>query len=199
MAPKIKLTYFDMKGRAESIRLALVVGGVEFEDERIGGAEFMERKTSGKLTFGSLPVMEVDGEMFCESGAMLRYAAKIGGFTPTCPVNAYRVDMVIEAIDSLVSAAKKGNTSEGYAKFVENDLPRYLGPIESLFAKSEGLFLLGNDISIADIKMAVTVDIFKSGFLEHIPTDCTDKFTAISGLYTSVMEQDKIKKYYASQ
>ena len=34
MAP-IKLTYFDIRARAEVIRLALVYGGLEYDDERI--------------------------------------------------------------------------------------------------------------------------------------------------------------------
>jgi len=33
--PKIKLTYFDIEGVAEPIRLALVLSGIPFEDHRI--------------------------------------------------------------------------------------------------------------------------------------------------------------------
>jgi hypothetical protein len=43
-APAIKLIYFDFGGRAESIRLALHVGGVPFEDARITEAEFSSYK-----------------------------------------------------------------------------------------------------------------------------------------------------------
>ena len=32
MAPKLKLTYFPLPGRAEKVRLAFVLGGVAFED-----------------------------------------------------------------------------------------------------------------------------------------------------------------------
>ena len=199
MAPKIKLTYLDTKGRAEAIRLAFVVGGVEFEDERISSSEFTERKTSGTLTFGSLPVMEVDGEMFGESGAQLRYAANLSGLTPTCPVNACKVDMVIDCIETIIYAAVKDSTPEGRAKFVENDLPRYLGPVETLVGKAEGPFLLGENISAADIKTSVMLDVLKNGSLDHVPTDCADKYTALNEMYTAVMEHEKIKEYYASK
>lgn len=43
-APAIKLIYFDFGGRAESIRLALHVGGVPFEDVRITEEEFRSYK-----------------------------------------------------------------------------------------------------------------------------------------------------------
>lgn len=33
--PKYTLTYFDMKGRAESLRLAFAIGKIEFEDRRL--------------------------------------------------------------------------------------------------------------------------------------------------------------------
>jgi hypothetical protein len=36
----IKLTYFDIKGVAESIRLAFTVGGIKFEDERLTREQF---------------------------------------------------------------------------------------------------------------------------------------------------------------
>lgn len=52
MAP-ITLIYFRVAGRAEAIRLALVLGGIEFEDKRLTFEEF---KSSG---FKYLPVMQV--------------------------------------------------------------------------------------------------------------------------------------------
>ncbi len=35
--PTIKLVYFQARGRAEAIRLALAYGGIEFEDVRMPG------------------------------------------------------------------------------------------------------------------------------------------------------------------
>lgn len=40
----IRLVYFDFGGRAEAIRLALHVGGVDFEDVRITEDQFRQEK-----------------------------------------------------------------------------------------------------------------------------------------------------------
>lgn len=198
MTPKIKFTYIDAKGRGEPIRLALVAGGVEFEDERISGPEMMKRKESGKFIFGSVPVMEVDGEIFGESGAQLRYAANVAGIAPKSAVCALKVDMVIDAVESVLIAAYKDKSEESRKKFVETDLPRYFGPIDSLIAKTEGPFLLGDKISAADIKLYVTVYLI-TNHLDHVPSNCVEKFVAITDACKAVEENERIKKYYASK
>jgi glutathione S-transferase len=38
--PKIKITYFNMKGRAEVTRLCLAIAGIPFEDVRLTGEQF---------------------------------------------------------------------------------------------------------------------------------------------------------------
>ena len=43
-APKIKLTYFNGRGRAEPVRWILVQGGVKFEDVRIEQADWAKLK-----------------------------------------------------------------------------------------------------------------------------------------------------------
>ena len=50
--PKLKLTYFNFGGRAEAIRLAFVVGGVPFEDERLSFAEVAAKKAAGAFKYG---------------------------------------------------------------------------------------------------------------------------------------------------
>ena len=40
------MTYFNFKGSAEAIRLALFIGGVEFEDERITYADVNDLRST---------------------------------------------------------------------------------------------------------------------------------------------------------
>ena len=138
MAPKIKITYFNGKGRAESTRLALVVGGIDFEDERIKGEEFAKRKANGDFVFGSLPAMTViDGDnkasSYAQSDAMLRYCGKLAGLYPTSDhLNAMQIDMVVGALEDVVIDIFKDNSLEGRTKFTTEGIPKYFNPIEKM-------------------------------------------------------------------
>jgi hypothetical protein len=63
MAP-LKLIYFDIAGRAEMIRLALHIGGIEFEDVRVGREEFAANK-AGREGKGFDPPSSSAPSKFC--------------------------------------------------------------------------------------------------------------------------------------
>ena len=46
MAPKIKLVYFNIRGRGEIIRLTLHAGGIPFVDERVEYRDWPQRRDS---------------------------------------------------------------------------------------------------------------------------------------------------------
>jgi hypothetical protein len=59
------------------VRLALVLAGVDFEDERIDPKTWQELKP--KTKFGQLPLLTIDGgAQIAQSDAMLRYAGRLG-------------------------------------------------------------------------------------------------------------------------
>jgi glutathione S-transferase len=53
----MKLFYFDIYGRAESIRFLLSHAKVEYENVLINGEVLKELKESGKLEFGQVPML----------------------------------------------------------------------------------------------------------------------------------------------
>merc|ERR1711953_847501 len=76
MAPKVKLTYFNLRGRAEPARLLLAYGGIKYEDCRLTPAfqdptEWLKLKP--KTPYGSLPLLEWDGTCIAQSMAVARF------------------------------------------------------------------------------------------------------------------------------
>lgn len=102
---KHELLYFDGAGRAETIRIALHAGGVDFTDTRFSGKDWPAIKPTTPL--GSVPVLKVDGVSHCQSVALARYAGKLGGFYPEDPVQALNVDEAIESLNELMALAPK--------------------------------------------------------------------------------------------
>ena len=59
----LRLIYPDIPfWRAETSRLALFIGGIEFEDLRPSRGEIAKMKTKGTFPFGQFPVLQVDGK-----------------------------------------------------------------------------------------------------------------------------------------
>uniref|UniRef100_A0A8C0Q7L9 glutathione transferase n=1 Tax=Canis lupus familiaris TaxID=9615 RepID=A0A8C0Q7L9_CANLF len=76
MATKPKLYYFRGRGRMESIRWLLAAAGVEFEEEFIETAEQYEKlQKDGRLLFGQVPMIEIDGMVLTQTRAILSYLA----------------------------------------------------------------------------------------------------------------------------
>ena len=78
----MKLYYFDIYGRAESIRFLLSHAKVEYENVNAGPI-MADLKESGKLEFGQVPMLETaDGHRFVQSWSILRYLGRTYGYYP---------------------------------------------------------------------------------------------------------------------
>ncbi|RHZ24309.1 hypothetical protein DYB37_012816 [Aphanomyces astaci] len=102
--PALKVTYFDMAGRAETVRLALTIGGVPFEDQRLQREQWAALKPS--LPFRQLPALTVDGHVLCQSHAIARYAGSLAGLYPTeNRLDACRVDEITDFCEDFMQKA----------------------------------------------------------------------------------------------
>ncbi|CAK0794052.1 unnamed protein product [Prorocentrum cordatum] len=99
------LKYFPFTGRAEPIRLALRIGGIEFQDQRITNIEWA---TAAKQTtpYGQVPVLVVEQTQIAQTKNILRYLGKLikhdGRLLyPEDPLVAAKVDEVLDAFDDV--------------------------------------------------------------------------------------------------
>merc|ERR1719273_2482077 len=145
--PKLKLTYFDTKGRAEITRLALAYGEISYE-------EFASKKPS--LPLGQVPVIEVDGKTYPQSMALARYAARLSDLYPSDPLEALSVESVMDSlmelfppmVDIVFIEKHEEKKKEKTEKFLGETIPYLLNAVEKMIV---GKYVLGEKITLADL------------------------------------------------
>ena len=106
---KITLYYFKIPfWRAEVTRLSLYIGNIPFEDYRIEGNDYDKFKKTGELPnnkiapFKQLPVIDVDGKIFAQTGAIARFCGKLSGLYPkNDDYKAALIDQIIEGAQDI--------------------------------------------------------------------------------------------------
>ncbi len=204
---KIELTYFNAPGRAESVRVALTIGGIPFEDHRLAFSEFGAHKAAGAFPLGSVPVLTVDGLKLPQTAAMLRYAARLGdaGLYPADPLDALIVDSALDTFNDTLSNALLPSLYERdmekklalRAVFAEGPMVRAYAHVESLIARSGGPFLLGDAMSIADIVVALQTLQILGGGLDGIAPAALDPYPLTRALAAAYLEDPRIVAYRA--
>lgn len=204
--PSYRLTYFDIKGLAEPIRLAFTIGQVPFEDIRVTKDEWAAKKAT--MPFAQLPILEVDGKIICQSQSILRYAGKLSGTYPKDDdLLAMRIDEVLGCIGDirmkLVPSMYEPDEDKKLAmrkKFADEQLPEWCQRMEAYFAANgQTQFAAGSSLSIADLELGVMVSWFTSGMIDHLPSNCFDSYPMICKIAKSIEENDKVKAYYAAR
>ncbi|CAD7700302.1 unnamed protein product [Ostreobium quekettii] len=200
MAPTLELTYFDTKGRAEPIRLALYIGGIQFEDKRVTGEQFASLKPS--LPYGQLPVLEVDGEVISQGLAQLRYAGKLSGLYPEDPVAALRVDEALGAGEDMSATLWPSFVESDQAKklemrkaLAEEALPKWFGVMEKRYSGRHGDYSCGKELTVADLALYSFGAWIRSGALDGIPANSLDPYPTLCGIIEKVGAHPKVKEW----
>ena len=119
----LKLRYFPARARGEAIRMLLRHKQIPFEDIVIRGPEFMKLKP--ELPTGQLPVLEVNGRNYPESGSQLRFIGQITSTIPTDPVQflaadaAYEVARGLAPIEPIINRFEGDMLTEQYKNYFE--------------------------------------------------------------------------------
>jgi len=202
---KIKLTYFDIDGgRAEPVRLALFLGGIGFEDQRLSFAQFEAMRDETPL--GALPVVEIDGIKYTQGNAMSRYFGKLAGLYPADSWQAFLCDEVLEILEDASLAlgrtfGLKGEELKAARQaLVSGMYTRCLKTLSTRLEAAGGEFFADRRLTVADLKVYVWIKRLKSGGLDHVPVDLPDR---IAPHLVSHMERvaalPRVAAYYATR
>jgi len=195
MAPTYKLSYFDVRALAEPIRLLFAFQGVEYTDERVQRDNWPAIKDS--KPWGNMPVLEEDGKVISQSGAILRYLGKKYGMFGSNDFEAAKIDETIEAMGDLRQACFKvfmeadaAKKAEGQTKLATETFPFYLKRFTTLLEKNGTGYFYGNKLSVADLIVASYLQIFS----ESTP-DLFKDFPTIQKHQTTVFNTKGIKEW----
>lgn len=218
---KIKVTYFDIAGVAEKLRLALVLKGIEFEDDRFKFTEWPTMKP--KTKFGVVPEVSFDGQVFGQSDACLRYIASLPGtltLIPSDPLEVLKLDEVLGVAGDLDRAwmaplyagmrptqfgypENYQKTEEGKAlvktlrdKFLEERMPEFMEFYEGFLGDNK--FICGDEITIADCVILPQLAKFSAGFIDHVPSDTLNKYPKIVAYLERIRAVPAIKAWYST-
>ncbi|XP_005104565.2 glutathione S-transferase 1-like [Aplysia californica] len=194
-----KLMYFDGMGRAEFIRLVFAAAEVPFEDVRFTHQEWPKYK---KLApFGQAPYLEVASKSYGQSVAIATYLAREFGLHGKNNLEGLAVDQVLGLIQDLIQFGikiyhekEKGKRDELIQGFKDVHQPQFLGYFEKLLSDNGTGYLVGNDLSLADIAVFDVVTGWLGTYMGPI-----DDFPLVKALVDKVWERDGIKSYMAAR
>ena len=201
---KFKLTYFDFPGgRAEATRLAMKIGGIEFEDYRFPFEKFQEEVKSTPLN--QVPVLEIDGEKITQCNAINRYVGKLSGLYPEDDYQALICDEVMSALEDITHKLVSTFGLEGEElkqareKFVNGPLSVSLQWLKEKLDKQGGEFFAENRLTVADLKVFVWVRGVTSGHLDHVPIDIVSRLAPnLLALKERIEQMPEVVSHYAN-
>ncbi|XP_059130732.1 glutathione S-transferase alpha-4-like [Peromyscus eremicus] len=167
MEAKPQLYYFCGRGRMESIRRLLAAAGMEFEEEFLETREQYEKlQKDGCLLFDQVPLVEMDGMLLTQSRAIFSYlAVKYNLYGKDLKERA-RIDMytddTLDLMIMITSAPFKPpeEKEENYALIVKRAETRYFPVFEKILKDHREAFLVGNQLSWADIQLLEAIFFF---------------------------------------
>ncbi|XP_075400990.1 hematopoietic prostaglandin D synthase [Tenrec ecaudatus] len=171
--PHYKLTYFNMRGRAEIIRYIFAYLDKKYEDHRIEQADWPQIKST--LPFGKIPVLEVDGLALHQSLAIARYLTKNTDLAGKTELEQCQVDAVVDTLDDFMSCFPWGEKNQDikekmFNELLTHDAPNLLQDLDKYLGEKE--WFVGNFVTWADFYWDIcstTLLVFKPDLLDTHP------------------------------
>ena len=206
---ELTFIYFDFPfWRAEVGKIALFMGGIDFENRIVEGEEFQRVKENGKLDDGTLipfhqlPCLVVDGVSIAQTAGIARFCGKFSGRYPkNDDVLAARIDQFLDMatdITDLIFATGRDEDEETKKikrqELYKGELARKLEMLDKNI-RDESDWVLGFDLGLADIAIWRLMGWLSCGILDGIPTDLIKGFSRISRVCLAVDTRPKIQEW----
>tara|TARA_X000000950_G_C13854500_1_gene635996 strand:+ start:1098 stop:1685 length:588 start_codon:yes stop_codon:yes gene_type:complete len=183
---------------------------IPFNNYIIEGRERDHFKKTGILPnkkiapFKQLPVLDVDGKIFAQTGAIARFCGKLSGLYPKDDdFAAARIDQIIEVaqdINYLFTLSSRDKEKELFTLarniLATKHLPKYFNFLEELIKENkDSFFFVGNSISIADLAIWRLLGWFKSGIIDGVPTSILEPYENLNKMRDEVYKHPKVNEW----
>jgi glutathione S-transferase len=176
MAPPT-IIYFDIRARAEPIRLVLEEMGIAYEDHQVTDEEWSALRPT--TPFGWLPAYREGDLEIWQSHAIYRHLARVHDLYGSTEEEHIRCDVVEEGfadLNALIGRAPWRPDFHGTRQdFIESELSPLLGRLERfLRSNPQGpLFWVGSSLTFVDLIALAHLDCTGSMFPEAMPGHST--------------------------
>nr|XP_014285065.1 glutathione S-transferase-like [Halyomorpha halys] len=192
---KYKLVYFNIRVLGEPIRYMLYYMNKEFEDYRMPREDWVQLKE--KVPFGKLPLLEIDGKVFHQSTAILRYLAIEAGLAGNNACENFQIDMIVAAFGDFVAEVSRFFKMENPTdkenlrlSIIKNSVPFYMTRLENVLKKNGG-YLANGKLSWAEFYIV--------GYCTSLPgligIDLTEKYPFFKELTDRIHSLPRIKEW----
>ena len=194
--------------RAEVLRVSLYISNIPFEDVRISRDEFIKMIKTGflpngkRVPFHQLPVIEVDGEIIGQTGAIARYCGKISNLYSNDNINAAKIDQIIDAATDITNIVSPTIREKDEQKKIEDRLllknkllPRWFKYLENILSQETSEWFVENKMTIADIAMWRLLGWLTSGIIDGIPITIVDNYPKLKNIHYTVHHHTKVQEW----
>ena len=204
----IKIYYSHLPfWRAEVLRVSLFIKDIPFEDVRVSREEFIHMIKTGflpngmKVPFHQLPVIEVNGEIIGQTGAIARYCGKVSNLYSDDMLKAAKIDQIIDAATDITNFVSPTIREKDEVKKMEDRkilvnklLPRWFRYLENLLLEDDSTWFV-EKMTIADIAMWRLLGWLTSGIIDGIPTSIVDDFPKLKNIHHQVHTHPKVQEW----
>ncbi|XP_062981130.1 glutathione S-transferase 3-like [Elgaria multicarinata webbii] len=197
MSGKPKLTYFNGRGRMESIRWLLAAAGVEFEEAFLENREqYLKLIKDGYLLFDQVPLVEMDGLKLVQTKAILNYLAGKYQLHGKDLKDRAQIDMYVEGTLDLMGMilmypfSPPEQKEKQLASIIEKATTRYFPVYEKALKQHGQEFLVGNRFSWADVQLFEAILM-----IEEKKCDVLAQFPQLQAFKAKISNLPTIKKF----
>ena len=194
-ARPLTLSYFDSRGRAEPIRLALNALGVSYIERKFGDCADCEVWADAKseFPFGQVPSITLpNGEELPQTIAILQHIAREHDFYGGNG-NEHRTDMIMNGVMDVRSRYGK------MAYSADHDLEAYADVLATWLSYFEAIlgdrkFFVGDSLSVSDVMVWDMLDLN----LRVVPA-ALNNFNALRGFHRRLVSAKSFGTYLATR